>query len=164
MSVMECYGADTAGATPDFPQSRHVLYHFVRSAAFVSHRADELDQKDGTGKSLRNAFSSTVGLGDVDTPAVFALALELDAQFAALDRSAATIIANAKKSRTADGLLPPPPAELTALQRQKTALMDTLYSTLKLRLSAGAQTAIAAYLQRQKARPSALPPAGGNSR
>jgi hypothetical protein len=65
LSMMEAYGADTAGTAPELPQSRHVLYHFVRSAAFVSHRADELDQKDGTGKSLRNAFSSTIGLGEL---------------------------------------------------------------------------------------------------
>src|SRR5581483_2624844 len=130
---------------------QRALYHFVRSAAYVSRRSAELDQKNGTGRSLRNAFSQTVGLNDKDSSDVFAVATELDAQLASVAAQAAAVIASAKRTRTTDGLIPPPPAELLTLQQRKIALISTLSQTITARLSSSAAAAVSAYLRRGKA-------------
>ena len=143
------------GAGPDstssaFSPSKHVLYHFVRSAAYVGRQADALDQQDGSGKGLRTAFLSSVGISEGDGPSVFALVSALDTQFAALDSQAAQAIAKTKSQVVGGGVLRPPPAELAHLQQQKIALMNALSATLTQRLSKDATAAITGYLARTK--------------
>lgn len=133
--------------------NKYVLYHFIRQAAYLSRKADALDKASGTGASLRGAFSSTLGLSDVDAAAVLSLANALDAQFSALDEQAAKIIAAARSQRTAEGLIPPPPPELTTLQQQKVALMDALRAEIVQRLKPDVVAAINAHLSRMSNHP-----------
>lgn len=84
----------------------------MRSAAYLSRKADALDEQNGTGQHIRDAFANTVGLTGPETAALFSLVTRLDAQFAALDAQAAVITAKAKSQRTPNGLIPPPPPEL----------------------------------------------------
>src|SRR5579875_2348553 len=127
--------------------SPHVIYHFIRQAAYLSRKADALDQTNGTGAFLRRAFFSTLGLSDSDVASVMAVVKDLDAQFAALDKQAAKIIADAKSHPTAEGLIPPPP-ELKTLQQQKVALMRSLRATIIQRLNPAIVAAIDAHLHR----------------
>jgi hypothetical protein len=137
--------------------SPHVIYHFIRQAAYLSRKADALDQTNGTGAFLRRAFSSTLGLSDSDVASVMAVVKDLDAQFAALDKQAAKIIADAKSHPTAEGLIPPPPPELKTLQQQKVALMRSLRATIIQRLNPAIVAAIDAHLHRLSNHPTTAP-------
>jgi hypothetical protein len=145
------FGAGPNLVSPD--SNKYVLYHFIRQAAYLSRKADMLDQTEGSGDSLRSAFSSTLGLSDADATVVLSLANELDAQFAALDKQAATIIADAKAQRPAEGLIPPPPSELAELQKQKMALMNALGMTVTQRLRPDVISAIETHLRRMSNHP-----------
>jgi hypothetical protein len=139
-----------------------VLYHFVRGTAHLSQHADALDQQNGSGETLRDAFGSTVGLTRPDREAFFQFALTAEAQFSALDQQAQEIIANARAQRTADGLIPPPPAELGTLQQQKLALMHKLAASLaESAVSEPGKIAFAAYLSRAAGKTSAVNPTNG---
>jgi len=141
-------GADLATQTADIPASDRAFYFFVRNTAFLSRKAGELDKKDGSGGSLRHAFSSTVGLTDTDAASVLSITAQLDSQFQALDQRAAAIAKAAKNNRV-NALVPPPPSELTVLQQQKEQLMHALPTTLDAQFSDTVRARIAAFVARE---------------
>ena len=149
--ALSLFAADPS-STGFSQQSPIVFYHFVRGAAHLSRHADEFDQKNGSGKALRAAFAETTGLTDSDAQAFFEFAAKTEAQFAALDRQAAAVIAAAKAQSTADGLIPPPPSELTTLQTRKETLMTQLNAMFsESAVSEAGQAAVKRYLIRAAA-------------
>lgn len=156
-ALLTCFSADfTFGADNDphttAPSSPAVLYHFLRGAAGLYGKAAAADKQNGTGNEIRDAFSSTIGLNDQDAKAVFGLAVAVDAQFAALDKRARSIIADAEAKAARGETIPPPPDELIALQQQKTQLIDSLAVLVASTCSADGQQAILEYLHSSNTR------------
>lgn len=145
------FGAEAATNTTA-QSSPAIFYHFLRGAAGLYSKAAAADQQNGTGIEIRDAFSSTIGLNDKDAKAVFGLAVAVDAQFAALDKRARSIIAVAEAKAAREETIPPPPDELITLQQQKTQLIDSLAAMVASTCSADGQQAILKYLQSSNTR------------
>ena len=136
-----------------------VLYHLIRGTAALDRQAAELDKQDGSGKYLRAAFSDTVGFADSDAQAFLAFVRASDQRFDLLDQQATQIIEKARAQRTSEGVIPPPPLELTVLQKQKAELMRQLPSALdQAQLSEAGRETLHGYLVRAAAKTRVIDP------
>lgn len=111
----------------------HVIYRqFFRHIAALKSRAKEVEREGRSGKKLRAHYKDKMGLSDQHARLLDQIAADTEREVAVLDAKAKKIIdelyARYPKGVVPSGeQLPPPPAELQKLQRERD------YSTLRAR-------------------------------
>jgi len=89
----------------------------LKNAAAVNKRVAALDRSSPSGGlPLHRAFSAKLRLNVADTARFMTFASQVEQELDALDKQASALIVAARKRRTADGLIPPPPKELHDLE------------------------------------------------
>lgn len=116
--------ATSRGGKPVRERPEHVKYWLLFShVVSLKNKADELERK-GRKTSLRSAVKKDAGLSDEQGQSLENISLECAKEVEQLDGRAKRVI-DAFKSRYPGGhvpdgeTLPPPPPELTALQRER---------------------------------------------
>lgn len=103
----------------------HVVYRqFFRHLVALKKRASEVESQGRNGKALRSHYKDKIGLKDKEAALLDEIALESEREVEKVDKKAQKII-DAARNKFPNGLvpagqqLPPPPAELKALQRHR---------------------------------------------
>lgn len=118
----------------------HVPYIFLfHQLASLKQQADEADRQGKNDSSLRSLFKNQAALNDEQASALDTIAFDCVREVAQQDAKAKVII-DAFKARHPGGklqrgeTLPPPPAELTAMQEERNAIIlrarDRLHTAL----------------------------------
>lgn len=115
-------GQPQGGQVPQYIVYRHLFRHVVT----LKNKADEEERHGRDGAALRTLYKRNAELNDAEAAALAQIAEDADRQVAELDARAKQIIAEARAQHPGGELrpgetLPPPPAELAALQEERNA-------------------------------------------
>ncbi len=133
-------GAHTEQHAKAVPPTLPVLYrHFLAYQLHLDRRADELKKAGRNGEVFRTHYQKKIGLSDDTYTKLRASALLLETELAAKDAEATKIIqadrqANAARLRLGFGGLPPLPAGLEQLQKDRDGILNTEVENLRNRL------------------------------
>lgn len=124
-----------------------LYYLFLKNTAYISKLSNETNNPDKSGKGLRQAFATKLGLTDSDTQALFSFAVDLDKQITEIDDQAREIIQGVRNKHHRGDHVPPPPPQLEVLQQRKTILLKSAVDQLNLVLSHDGATDVQNYLK-----------------
>jgi hypothetical protein len=132
-------------AQAPLPQVREVAAYSALIAAMA--RVEEKTRTQARA-GLRNAVVAKIGLSPSDFSSFLDLCKTAEERIRPLDSRAGEIIAatRAKYKGGKAGPVPPPPAELLALQAEKDNIVRETISTFDTRLTVGGRAKVAAYL------------------
>lgn len=132
-----------AAQTPANNVPEHVLYwHMFRHHNFMHRKADEAERKGEDSSYMRNFYKREAKLDDSSAAALRQVAAEVEIEVGALDAQARKII-DAYRAKQGGGELkkgqplPPPPAELAALQERRDSAILNARQRLRLTLGEG---------------------------
>jgi hypothetical protein len=123
----------------------------MRIIATVEAKARTLDSQGITSSGLRTAVAQKTGLGTLEFALFVQICRDADTKMQMLDSRATQIISNTKAQFNHQGApssakVPPPPAQLLALQKQKDDIVRQAMASMDGRLSADGRKHIDDYV------------------
>lgn len=145
-------GQPRGGQVPQYIVYRQLFRHVV----ILRNKAAEEERQGRDGAALRTLYKRNAELNDAESAVLDQIAEDAERQVSELDAQARTIIAEARAQHPGGELqpgetLPPPPAELGALQEQRNAAVLQWRDRLRAAFGEDAFRRFDAFVQRDVA-------------